>query len=87
LVRKSRLRAALTEADIYDSPDGSSDSALPTAISRLKRLLPGDLAQSIKSGTEKRSFRLMLPPDDIFVVPKKARLDRHAPSSRHRSAK
>jgi hypothetical protein len=67
LARKAKLRAGVSERDIFDGEEGCSNSALSESVRRLKRLLPASLAKEIERGVGKRPRRLKLSPHQIHV--------------------
>jgi hypothetical protein len=75
LANRARQNAELSEADVY--PDNAvSDATLPTAVCRLKTMLPSTLAELIEPGLQARTQRLKLDRDRIRVFRATARRQR-----------
>jgi hypothetical protein len=72
LVRRARLNADLLESDIYPH-NAVSDATLPTAVFRLKMLLPTTLAELIVPGVRPRTQRLLLESSRIRIFRARSR--------------
>jgi hypothetical protein len=67
LASKARLRASVTENDLYGDED-ISITAMSSAASRLRDLVPTSLRKLIVTGNERRSYRLDLDPEHIYII-------------------
>ncbi len=66
LVESCEARSSISAADVYDEIKG--DSTLSTAIGRLRKKLPPELAELIVLGGDAATYRIDLKPHEVYFV-------------------